>query len=285
MSGSGPWTLSATIDTSSLTNGTYIVSVRAQDAVGQWSNIGTTSLVVSGAIVVPPANPLYFSTAGNASVPGVGGADDADIYYWNSVKYARSINASGLGSLRLPAGANVDAFERIDATHFYMSFTGRVNPPGPLGYVDDEDVVYYHNGVWSLYFNGSAHGLAASDIDAISIYGGRLYFSLTNATRPPGVSGAGDDADIYRWNTGNSFTRWFDASARGASTANVDGLSIKDLTHFYLSYSSNTSVPGIGSVQDEDVVYDNNGAWSVYFDGTAHGLTSSSLDVDAIDVP
>jgi hypothetical protein len=50
-------------------------------------------------------------------------------------------------------------------------------------------------------------------------------------------------------------------------------------------------VPGIGTVQDEDVVYYNAGTWSVYFDGTAVGLTSnnnttaSNLDIDAFDLP
>ena len=46
-----------------------------------------------------------------------------------------------------------------------------------------------------------------------------------------------------------------------------------------------TTVPGIGAVQDEDVVRNNGGTWSVYFDGTAAGLTSGNLDVDAFDVP
>ena len=44
-------------------------------------------------------------------------------------------------------------------------------------------------------------------------------------------------------------------------------------------------MPGSVAVQDEDVVCNNGGTWSVYFDGTAHGLTSGNLDVDAFDVP
>jgi hypothetical protein len=38
-------------------------------------------------------------------------------------------------------------------------------------------------------------------------------------------------------------------------------------------------------VQDEDVVYYNNGTWSVYFDGTGKGLTANAQDVDAFDLP
>jgi hypothetical protein len=45
-------------------------------------------------------------------------------------------------------------------------------------------------------------------------------------------------------------------------------------------------VPGLGAVQDEDVIYNNAGTRSVYFDGTAHGLGGNgSLHVDAFDLP
>lgn len=102
---------------------------------------------------------------------------------------------------------------------------------------------------------------------------------------PPGGRRFGDDADIYRWNGGSSYTRIHDASALSWSTTNVDGFVRVDATHFYVSYGSDTSVPVIGTVQDEDIMYYNAGVWSVYFDGTAVGLTGGDLDVDAFDLP
>jgi hypothetical protein len=55
--------------------------------------------------------------------------------------------------------------------------------------------------------------------------------------------------------------------------------------HFFLSFAAaNTSVPTLGLVQDEDVIEYNAGTWSVYFNGTAHGLTGALRDVDAIYV-
>ena len=99
------------------------------------------------------------------------------------------------------------------------------------------------------------------------------------------VGPGGDDADIYRWNGGSSYTRMIDASAVGWSTANVDGVVWIDATHVYLSYSADTTVPVVGAVQDEDVVYSDAGVWSVYFDGTTKGLTSGNLDIDAFDLP
>lgn len=235
--------------------------------------------------LITPA--LYFSTVGNANPQGVGGtADDADILYWSGTAFSRSIDVSTIPT-PLPAGANVDGFDRVDATHFYMSFTDNVTivRPGPDLTVADEDVVYYSAGTWSLFFDGSARAVGNTDLDAISIVSGTLYFSTSNTTVPSGAGGTGDDADIYRWNGNSTFTRMVDASAVGWSTANVDGLVWVDATHVYLSYSADTSVPGVGAVQDEDVVYDNGGTWSVYFDGTGKALTSADLDTDAFDIP
>ncbi len=279
VSGSGPWGLSASVDVSNWGDGAYTLKVRARDAAGNWSSAGSTVLNVSG--------PLFFSTFGNTNPPGVAGAaDDADIYNWSGTAHSRVFDASVAG---LAANANVDGYDRVDATHFYLSFSVDTVVPG-LGTVQDEDVAFYNNGVWSVFFDGTAHGMTAAnqDLDAISVVAGTLYFSTFGNTNPPGVAGAADDADIYRWNGASSYTRIWDATANGfAAAANVDGFVRVDDTHFYLSYRpATTTVPGLGAVQDEDVVYTNAGTWSVYFDGTAHGLgTSANLDVDAFDLP
>jgi FtsP/CotA-like multicopper oxidase with cupredoxin domain len=266
---------SATI--SALTPGNHTVYVRAKDAAGNWSALSSATLTIQGDL-------LYFSTLGNTNPPGVGGtADDADIYYWNGVSFSRVFDATTAG---IPATANVDGMEFVDATHFYLSFVADTTITG-LGTVQDEDIVYYNNGVWSVYFDGTALGLTAGnlDIDAFSINGGTLYFSTVGNTNPPGVGGTADDADIYAWN-GVSFSRVFDATTAGIpATANVDGMEFVDATHFYLSFVADTTITGLGTVQDEDVVYYNAGVWSVYFDGTARGLTAGNLDVDAFDLP
>ncbi len=287
LSGTGPWSLSATIDVSTWINGSYTLNVRARDAAGNWSALGSTALVVN--IPPPPFPGLYFSTLGNAAIPGVGGtADDADIYNWNGSAYSRVIDAVG-GSLGLPGGANVDGFDWVDATHFYMSFAANNTTVPGLGNVQDEDVVYYNNGTWSVYFDGTAQGMTAGgqDLDAINIVGGILYFSTSGNVSPTGVTGTADNADIYSWN-GTNFAREWDASANGLpGGANVDGYVRVDATHFYLSFNStNTTVPGLGAVADVNVVYNNAGTWSVFFDGTANGLVAGTgQDIDAFDLP
>jgi hypothetical protein len=280
-SGPSPASLTATIDTSTRAEGSYTVRARVRDAAGNWSALSSTTFTVSAL--------LYYSTTGNANPPGVAGtSDDADLYLWNGTAHSRSIDISA-APYTIPTGANVDAFTRVDATHFYVSFTGNVTVPG-VGTVPDEDIAYWNNGTWSRWFDGSAHGLGGTfDIGAMTIVGGTLYLTTTNTAVPPGAGGTGDDADVYRWNDtapGNSYTRVFDGSTAGLpGAAEIDGLSLVDPTHLYLSFSGDVTVTGLGAVQDEDVVFRSGSAWSTYFNGTAHGLTSNALDIDALDVP
>ncbi len=247
----------------------------------------------------PPTAPwLLFSTLGNVTVPGVAGtADNADIYGWDGSAFTRVVDAAGAGTLRLPGSAQVDGYARIDATHFYLSFATTTSVPG-LGAVADEDVVRYDAGTWSMFFDGSAHGLAAVDLGAISVDGTTLYFTTNSAAVPPGAGppGSGDNADVYRWDGASSYTRVVDATeqpyglpdtgaAAGANNPNADGLVWVGPDHFFVSFSNaKTNVPGLGAVQDEDVLEYDAGDWSVFFDGTSHGLTVGGLDVDAFDV-
>jgi hypothetical protein len=217
--------------------------------------------------------------------PGVtGSADDADLYSWDGRGYARVWDASAHG---VPTRAKVDGFARVDARHFYLSFsTANVRLPG-VGTVQDEDVVAYDDGTWSVFFDGTSHGLRspALDVGALVIAGRRLYFSTAGRRNPPGVRGPADDADVYAWN-GTRFRRVWDASAHGVpARAKVDGYARVDARHFSLSFAT-TSVrlPGVGRVQDEDVVSYDRGRWSVAVDGTAHGLGPAALDIDAFDL-
>ncbi len=240
---------------------------------------------------------VYFSTFGSTNPTGLGGtADDADIYSWNGVAFTRVVDATTKG---VPSAANVDELKIIDATHFYLSFVADTNLPG-IGTVQDEDIVYNNNGTWSVFFDGTDKGLTNTnhDVDAFDIAGNTVYFSTSGSTNapgisnPPGVTGTADNADIYSWN-GTAFARVVDLSTIGvpaantsASVSNVDGLKFVDSTHFYVSFSGNVTLPGIGTVQDEDIVYYNNGAWSVYFDGTAapKSLTNGNQDIDGFDI-
>ena len=270
-----------------LSQGNHTIYVHAKDAAGNWGSNSTTILKISRS--------LYFSTLGSTNPPSVAGtADDADIYLWNGAAFSRAFDVS-VAPYSLPSGANVDGFDFVDATHFYMSFSSTTTSVPGIGNVQDEDVVFYNAGTWSVYFDGTTRGLTSDnlDIDAFNISGGVLYFSTVGNTNPPtllgcpAVGGTADNADIYAWN-GTCFSRVFDATQPSAGVpgaANVDGYVRVDTTHFFLSFTDNTTLPGLGAVQDEDVVFYNNGTWVVYFDGTAKGLTANNQDIDAFDIP
>ena len=114
----------------------------------------------------------YFSTAGNAAIAGVAGPyDDADIYSVDPVLgCTRIFDASNTG---LDADADIDGLTVVDGDTFYISFELDAGTSvAGLGTVEDESVVLYDAGAWSMHFDGTVQGLGASDnqdLDAIDV--------------------------------------------------------------------------------------------------------------------
>lgn len=247
--------------------------------------LSTPTLPVVGP-VYDIETPLSFSVLGNTNPPTVGGtADDADIFAWSGTAFSRTIDASALG---LASGADVDGFAWGPAPgSFYASFVATNTSVPGLGNVPDEDVVYYDGVTWSLFFDGSANGLSGNtDVDALSVVAGTLYFSVSNTTVPTGVVAAGHPANVYAWD-GVSSSLAVDATAVGIpGGANLDGLVWVSATDFYASFAATSvTLPDGVVAEDEDVVHYRAPGWVGYFDGTAKGLTGANLDVDGFDVP
>lgn len=154
-------------------------------------------------------------------------------------------------------------------------------------------------GGWSLFFDGSDVGLAYTDIDAFELTtSGTLLmsfdtdFTLTNF-------GAVDDSDILSFNpsstgatTTGTWSWYFDGSDVGLTTTSedVDAFSLLPDGRLLISTLENASVPGASGL-DEDVLAftpsllgsSTSGAWSIYFDGSDVGLSSTSNeDLDAL---
>lgn len=332
---------------------------------------------------------IYLSILGNTRLNGLGTVDDADILKFNGVNLELFWDASDYS---IPANADVDGISVVGEDNVYLSFNSNKTVLPVLGVVNDEDIVEFREGNWSLYFDGSVAALSSNrhDIDAFSlgavaslssaiettawinpqieisalssntaqldwsgfrigddfqnfrvIYSNGIneteiltnsnstqitnltteteYFVsvqivetggnvsgngpsagfLTPPTEPelvsssimfstvgnsvlPGLDGPFDDADIYTWSN-FSYSNTKDASAYGIpNNADVDGLHIIGEKNFLVSFlSSNTSIPTIGSVQDEDIIQINNGVFSVFFNATAEGLTAGGHDIDA----
>ncbi len=270
-------------DTGLTASTTYRYRVRATDAA---QNLSPYSAIVQATTGTPASSVLPFSTSGNTNPPAVTGtADNADVYSWNGGSFARALDVTTVG---VPGAANLDAL-CLQGGVYYVSFAADLAIRGVT--YQDEDVVAYEpvTDSWSLYFDGTARGLTAGnlDIDAVDVVDGILFFSTLGNTNPPGVSGTADDADIYSWN-GSAFTRVLDVSAIGvpaAGTANVDGLSVRGGI-YYLSFTTDVTILGV-TYQDEDILAYNpaTNTWSLHFDGTALGLTANNHDIDALHVP
>jgi len=110
-----------------------------------------------------------------------------------------------------------------------------------------------------------------------------LFFSTEGNTAVPGITDP-DNADIYLWN-GAAFGRVFDATDAGlGGGANIDALVAVDSDTFYMSFTGNLNLPGVGTVQNRDVVRYTGGAWTLFFDGDDVGLTMAAENVDAFEV-
>lgn len=114
-----------------------------------------------------------------------------------------------------------------------------------------------------------------------------LYFSTLGKFAVPGVSGPDDDADIYSWD-GATYHKLFDGTVAGLpGNADIDAMKVIDADTIYMSFNRNAgvNVPGLGVVQDEDIVLYDAGNWMLYFDGSDVGLADSNgEDVDSFDI-
>lgn len=92
------------------------------------------------------------------------------------------------------------------------------------------------------------------------------------------------DEDVLRYDGATcEWSKIFDGTDAGLpSAANVDALAV-DGEDLYLSFAAPVKVPGLpGKVDDSDVVKYSGGTFSMYFDGSNYGLTTSAENVDAI---
>jgi hypothetical protein len=258
-------------------------------AVDSSGNVSLSPLIVEAITteVTPPSDDrtglILFSILGNNSIDGVDiNGDDADLYFWSTDGFDAEFDASMNG---LSFGVDTDAVSYLGEGRYLLSFLSNSQVPG-LGLIEDEDVLEYDNGTWSVFFDATKQRFTsgAHDIDAVSYSNNLLYFS-TSGSGPVSTLGSPDDADIYSWD-GAKFGRVFDGTANGLpGNADVDALSVLADGHYLFSFNATkTRLPGIGDVEDEDIVEFNNGVWSLYFDGTENDLTAGGHDLDAISL-
>lgn len=122
------------------------------------------------------------------------------------------------------------------------------------------------------------------------------YFSVFLSSPANGTLGILNyaDEDIMRQDTQTGqWVKSFDGTDAGLpGSADIDALAYKpiNLGHiFYMSFDTPTAVPGLGTVDDSDIVayqyvLGQGGSWSLYFKGANNGLTTDGEDIDALDI-
>jgi hypothetical protein len=170
---------------------------------------------------ITPTN-VYFSLDAPAVLTGPGLVEDEDVVNWDGASFTLAWAGSANG---LPAGADIDALDVTSEGPLVFDFS--LNAPAVLtglGLVQDEDLVTWSSGAFSLAFDGSAEGVPAGlDLDAFNDRGGLEW--VMSFDGPGTIDGVSfDDEDLVIFNTGAPamFTGlFFDGSGQGL-LANAD---------------------------------------------------------------
>jgi hypothetical protein len=205
-------------------------SVVTDEDVALDDNAGTVTLLPApGVGPIPPNAEVngYISMAGGdklvsfdttIALPGLAGpAEPRDVVRFNAAggTYSLFFDGSATG---VPANSRVDAVALDASNDLLLSFDITVSLP-ILGPVDDEDVVRFAGGLFSMLFDGSAQGVAPNlDVDAVAEEPttGDLLLSFDGSGTVGGV--IFDDEDVVAFNSaGPSFSMYTDSSLSDAT--------------------------------------------------------------------
>lgn len=166
----------------------------------------------------------------------------------------------------------------------------------------DEDVLAYdtNSGRWAIYFDGSDVLETTVDLDAfLQLPDNSILLSL-NVPANVNKLGMVDDSDIVRFipaslgpTTAGTFEWYFDGSdvELTADAEDIDAFTVLSDGRVIVSTIGRAEVTGISRTQDEDLLSfqptklgeETSGTWTLYFDGSAVRLdTSSSEDINGI---
>jgi hypothetical protein len=172
-----------------------------------------------------------------------------------------------------------------------------VSGPGTVTFgnasAQDTTASFSQDGSYVLRLTASDGALSASDDVTVTVSpaptSAPVYFSVQTATTVGGVAVGNEDIVYF---DGSGFSLRFDGSDVGISTLTIDGFAWLDADSLLFSFTADKDVPGLGLVDDSDIFrFDatslgttTSGSFSLYFDGSDVGLTTSAHDVDAIEL-
>ncbi len=129
----------------------------------------------------------------------------------------------------------------------------------------------------------------ATPTNAPVVGGGPLLFSLGSSATLSGATYQNED--IVAWD-GTAFTMFFDGSDVMPTSFTIDGFAFVGTNEILVTFTEASSLPGAGSFDDSDVLRfqatslggTTAGTWSMYFDASDVGLSSSEEDVDGLEM-
>jgi hypothetical protein len=279
------------------TNGTLVQVFDVSAA----NPIKTAGLAFGSNSVVPGAKSLYISdrAVDNNADPN---ENDGKVYEFSfaPINQPPVVNAGAdrvvLANTSLDGTVSDDALP--DPPNTVTTNWSQVSGPGTATFVDasavDTTASFSAPGTYQLRLTADDSALTRSDdVNVVALNPQSVYFMSTSSSGSVGgVSFVDEDILAYDSLTG-SWLQYFDASDVGlnASGLNVDAFYINPDGSILLSLDNDTtSLPGVGIVDDSDIVRfmptstgtTTTGTYEWYFDGSDVGLDTSNEDIDSI---
>jgi hypothetical protein len=191
-------------------------------------------------------NRILMAFDAKTSVPRVGPVTGSDIVAYDLATGVFSLVFDGSDVGLTTSGEELDALQLLTDGRLIVSTKGLTLVPSGFFFLPylafDQDLLAFSprqlgattRGTWSFYFDGSDVGLSRSDegLDAVSVaVTGGVYLSTKGDFSVPGVSGQNEDVFLCTpsslgRNTACTFSPFFDGTANGLSSDNVDAIDL-----------------------------------------------------------
>lgn len=182
----------------------------------------------------------------------------------------------------IPESADVTGYADAGAGTFLFSLDTTASLSGGV-VATPGDVVAWNGATHSILFDGSVQGIPSGvQVDAIGFSNGLIVSFDTDVSLPGGITAA--DEDLVKV-IGSTYTMVFDGSTLGIDRSlDVDGAQALVGGGYLVSFDTSGTV-GAVTFQDEDILRNVGGVWSLEFDGSVADADWGPADMDALQVP
>ena len=253
---------------------------------------------------------ILISTTGNPSVPGVIGKDEDILAFMptslgdvTSGTWSMYFDGSDVG-LSESSAEDINALDVVNG-NIYLSTLGNFSVPGILGADEDvfictptslggETACTYSS---ALYFDGSTWGLDANGVDAINYLSIGLIPTSTPTNTPPAPTPTvtpsipptptdtlpaptpTDTPSVPPTPTDTPPAPTPTNTLPPTDTPTPTATPLQPNQMLYLSLDGGGTVGGV-TAEDVDILYFNGTAWSLFFDASDVGISTSGQDVN-----